>query len=375
MLTRAAKSSRPAIAEPLRRFNTIGRVEAQAATRAIMTAPLSGYLGGELRGGHYVEMLERAWEEVFNVRHAVAVNSATSGLLVACMAARVGPGDKVIVPAMTMSATAAAPAFLGADILFGDVNDETFDLDEIPDLDAKAVIPVSLFGHPACVHDLMRTFDKHATIIEDCSQAILASNEGRYAGTISHIGVFSLNVHKHLQCGEGGICVTNDEALADRMRLGRNHGELVGKGLGLNLRMTEVTAAIALQQLIKAPEIVTNRRMIAEEIIDAARPLFDPPDIRDGCTHNYYMIAWKGGGNRKSVVEALNAEGFPAKEGYVEPLYHLPTFSKSRCFCPVAEQLHNEELVTYENCAYAPTPKQLKQIRTAFKKVADAITV
>lgn len=370
----AIDGGKPAVEGPLARFDTIGNKEALFASHAL-TKPLSGYLGGERHGGYWVERLEKEWTEVFGVKHAIACNSATSGLLLACMAVHVGPEIPVVVSPYTMSATAAAPAFLGARIVFVDIEDQTFCLDACS---AGVIITTNLFGHPSNTGKL-RTY----TLIEDNAQAIFAKEGDKYAGTIGHVGVFSLNVHKHLQCGEGGICVTNDDVLADWMRLGRNHGCMASASVGLNLRMTEVTAAIACAQLTKREQIMNERIEMAETIIATACfcPPLQPPVIRLGCSHSYYMIAWKANndkfsltktGHRRKIVEALKAEGVPVKEGYLKPLYHLPAFQKFKSDCPVAERMENEELITYENCAWTPTLQQLKQFRIAFEKVADA---
>ena len=114
MTVLALHGGKPAINEPLRPFRHITQREIDTVVLAMKRGPLSGYLGGVRRGGYYVEALEEYFRERFHVTHAVACNSATSGLLLACMACGVGPGTLVGVPAMTMSATAAAPALLGA---------------------------------------------------------------------------------------------------------------------------------------------------------------------------------------------------------------------------------------------------------------------
>src|SRR5262249_5209652 len=157
-----------------------------------------------------------------------SINSATSGLMAAMGAAGISPGDEVIMPPFTMSATAMAPLTYGGIPVFVDIEPDTFCLD----LDAvraaigartRAVLAVNLFGHPARLHELRALCDEHGLkLIEDNAQAMLAEEHGRYAGTIGHIGVFSLNYHKHIHSGEGGICTTDDERLARRLQQIRN---------------------------------------------------------------------------------------------------------------------------------------------------------
>src|SRR5262249_13073525 len=142
-----------------------------------------------------------------------------------------------------------------------------------------AVFITSLFGHPAYLQGARNTCnDLNVPLIEDVAQAPLAMENGKYAGTIGDIGVFSLNVPKHFQAGEGGIIVTRSDELALRMRMFINHSELSGFRVpGLNLRMTEITAAIAYAQLARAPELVRGRIDQAERILAA---IGDIPGLR-----------------------------------------------------------------------------------------------
>lgn len=359
----------------LKPFNTIGREDAAAAYDAVMDGPLSGYLGGQEKGGYWVERLEDEWRAFFGVRHAVACNSATSGLLMACMASHVGQHDSVVVSPYTMSATAAAPVFLASNVCFGDIDSDYFCLQDYSAyFNSISTIATNLFGHPASLAKGRRWADEFGSIlIEDNAQGFMAKENGKWAGTIGHIGVFSLNIHKVIQCGEGGVCVTNNDVFAHRLRMARNHGEMSGGSVGLNLRMTEVSAAIACIQLRKAKRIVAERVEIAETLTDMVKdiPGLTSPKVRDGCDHTYYCYAMKVAERRREFVQAMGAEGVPLREGYVEPLYRLPAFEKFARPCPVAERMQDHELVLYENCAFSPTSAQLKQMEEAFHKVAD----
>lgn len=364
----------------LKRYNSISRVEVAAAHAAVHEGTLSGFLGGEPRGGRWVRELEAKWCETFGVKHAIACNSATSGLLAAARVIGLGVDDYFACPALTMSATAAAPAFLGANPLFYDIESVTFCLCSHPPRfpgGPKAVYVTNLFGHPANLQSLRKHCDDiGAVMIEDNAQAPFAMEFGKYTGTIGHIGVFSLNVHKHFQCGEGGVCVTNDDQLADAMRAFINHGELAGGPIGLNLRMNEVTAAIAYAQLVRAPRLVQLRVEIAEAIIAAIGdiPGIRKPIVREGCKHVYYTIPFVIGGNRAKFVHLMAQEGVPLVEGY-RPIHQLPAFAGRTCSCPIAEGLHDDYLFYYENCAYAPTELQIAQIGEAFKRVAEGMNL
>lgn len=395
MTSLAIDGGEPEVKHQLRPFNTIGESEAAAALDVLRGAPLSGFLGGEKRGGYWVRKLEDEWAAAFGVRHAVACNSATSGLLAAVRAAGHECGERFMVSPFTMSATAAAPTLLGMQPLFGDIESGAFGLDTFP-MQARMILITNMFGHPANLAEFRRGCDGNASmvLIEDNAQSPFATEHGRYAGTIGHIGVFSLNVHKHFHAGEGGICVTDDEGLADEMRAFVNHGELSGHRVGLNLRMTEITAAIALAQLRKAEMIIADRVALAESLTSAVKglPGLTPPVVREGCTHVYYCWALKVTGGKDHVevdsngggwdpriihpardwfVKAMQAEGVPLRAGYVDPLYRLPAFRNYARPCPVAERMHDRELVLWENCAWAPDEAQIQQIGNAFQKVAE----
>ena len=360
---------------PINPFNSIGTDERLAAIDAV-NRPLSGYLAGQERGGFYVRALEDAWCETFGVKHAIACNSATSALLAACEAANVGTGTKVLTTPMTMSATSAAPMFLGADLLYADVDDQAFALSGPfhRDYATRALVVTNLFGQPAYLSQTRKMCERFDWImIEDNAQSPFAMEGSRYAGTVGHIGCWSLNIHKPIQCGEGGVCTTDDDELARRMRAFINHGEHVSDRIGLNLRMPEVCAAIALVQLRRGKEIIAGRVEQAEAIIAAIGdiPGLRPPVVREGCTHVYYAIPFMVEKNRADFCAALRAEGVPIVEGYVDPLYRMPAFKQFARPCPVAEDLHDRRLLYIENCAYDFTSEQIKQVGEAFKKAAE----
>ena len=360
---------------PIKPFNSIGGRE-RGAAEFTMHFPLSGYLAGRERGGTYVRALEDAWCETFFVKHAIAVNSATSGLLAAAFAVDLKSGDRFVCPAMTMSATAAAPMFTGATPLFQDVSDDDFGLkcSAMPD-NTRAIFTTNLFGHPSGLGRL--PWDSGGIdpvyLIEDNAQSPFAMAYGRHAGTMGDIGVWSLNIHKPIQCGEGGVCTTDDDELAARMRAFINHGEHVSDRIGLNLRMPEVCAAIALVQLRRGKEIIAGRAEQAEAIIAAIGdiPGLRPPVVHEGCSHVYYAIPFLVEKNRAEFCAALRDEGVPIVEGYVEPLYRMPAFKQFARPCPVAEDLHDRRLLYFENCAWDLTPEQIRQVGEAFKKAAE----
>lgn len=366
----------------LPRFTTIGEAEKFAVCKALK-APLSGYLGGIHKAGYWVTKLQERWKEAFGCQHAVACNSATSGLLAACMAAGVGPGDTVWTTAYSMSATAACAKVLGAHIVFIDIETIRFSINmnmirsgNTP----KCIIVTNLFGHPAYLSAMRSWCDSNNVImIEDAAQSPFAMENGRYAGTIGHMGVFSFNVHKHLQAGEGGIIVSDIHDFILRAQDAINHGELSAQWddqnkkryIGLNLRMTEPTAAIAFAQLGKAEGIIASRIELAEELTDMVRGIpWIVPQVADaGCKHVYYKwVARVLGEHRTQFVTRLNASGFPMQAGYCVPLHHVFETTQT---CPVADNMEYHELINFETCTWNPRRHHLNKMKEIIKEAAD----
>jgi len=370
--------------EPLPIYWTIGKKEHLNLMMA-MKRPLSGYLGGQRSTGRFIRQLSEDWKAEFLVNYAIPCNSATSGLMAACMAAGVGPGDEVWVSTYTMSATATCAMILGAKVKFFDVDPLHFCL--IPSMQPpfpKVIIVTNLFGHAALLQGMRHFCDKHHIIlIEDNAQAPYATCDGTYTGTIGHMGVFSLNVHKHIQCGEGGVVVTNSARHADWLEGAINHGELDTSNVpprlkfGLNLRMTEPIAAIACAQLKKGFANVQSRIELAEAISDIFKdvPFVDIPVKRDGDRHAYYLWAGKincarASSIRGAFITAVGKRGVPFRCGYSPLLHQL--FGEN-VGLPVAEELENERLFTFEVCAYDPKLHHLNRMRDIILEEAETI--
>lgn len=343
-----------------------------------MRKPWSGYLGGIHRPGYWVSRLAAEWCSTFKVNHAIPCNSATSGLLAACMAAGIGRDDLVLAPVYTMSATASCAILLGARVKFIDVEAARYSMcpglvrGHIPV--PKAIIVTNLFGHPAYLRELRTWCDENKVImIEDNAQGIGAMEMDRFAGTIGHIGVFSLNVHKHLQTGEGGVVVTDDAGLAEGVRDAINHGELrKGGRIGLNLRMTEQTASLAVAQLSRMTDIIESRRQLAHDMnamVINLWPFLASPEEGIGCKSVYYQWAARVWPNKRKVfVERLNAMGLPMRVGY-SPLLTDIFMSQDRT--PTARAFEDESLITFEICAYNPTRKQRILMKDIFEQAAE----
>jgi dTDP-4-amino-4,6-dideoxygalactose transaminase len=358
------------------KFNAIGHAEKMNLDNAMRHA-LSGYLGGVDGGGYWVEKLSADWCDTFKVKYAIPCNSATSGLLAACMAAGIGPGDTVWAPSYSMSATAACAKVLGATVVFIDIETTRFsmNMNNFTKTPPKAIIVTNLFGHPAYLSSMRSWCDSTNTImIEDNAQSPFAMENGHYAGTIGHIGVWSFNIHKAINAGEGGVVATNDSALSARIQGAINHGELGGTiEAGFNLRMTEPTAAIACAQLAKGPKIIEGRRELALELTDMVKdiPWIIPPVEDVDCRHVYYIWAARVQDNKRDVFcQMLSEDGIPIRAGYSPPLNRI---FKSHQSCAVAQHLEDKELICFEVCGYSPRTQQMKKMRKIIQQTAEKL--
>jgi len=393
----AIHGGQPVRSRPFPRYNTIGVEEKRAVLDVLDSGVLSEFMGTsgpQFFGGPRVRSLEQAWASYFGIRHAVSVNSATSGLYAALGAAGVGPGDEVLVSPYTMSASAAGAVVYGATPVFVDIDPETYcmSVDGIRralTARTRAIVVVDLFGQPADFEGITAVARDHGLIvIEDAAQAPGAQYKGRWAGTLGHIGVFSLNYHKTIHSGEGGVVVTDDDELADRVRLIRNHGEVIqrergGGGaplVGFNYRMTEIEAAIAGEQLRKL-EILTAPRIEAAAFLRkrwTGLPGLRPASVQADCRHVYYVFALHYdraavGVARKTFIDAVAAEGVSLAPGYVEPLYRQPLYARygyTKGLCPVTEHMYESGLL-YTGLVHAALDKaDLDDVALAVEKVA-----
>lgn len=421
MTSLAIHGGTPVRTTPFPEYVTLGEEEKRAVMEVMDTGVLSKFLGTwspDFFGGPRVQKLEREWESYFHVAHAVSMNSATSGLYAAVGAAGVGPGDEVIVSPYTMIASATAAIACGAIPVFADIHPDTFcitaeTIRRCLTPQTKAIVVVDIFGQPADMDDIMALAREHDLIvIEDNAQGPGATYRGRYAGTLAHMGIFSLNYHKTIHSGEGGVVVTDRADLAERLQLIRNHAEVVvaKKGVenivnmvGQNYRMTEIEAAIASEQLKKLDGLLTKRIACAEYLDKnlAGLPGLKTPVVRPDVRHGYYLYSMRydakvTGVSRERLGEALKAEGVSLALGYVRPIYLEPMYQRRIAFgkngfpftypgyrgkvsyergiCPVVEQMHFEELMYHGLCHANMTEADLADIVRAFHKVFENLS-
>lgn len=406
----------PVIDRALAPFVSVGEEEAQAAAAVIRGGVLSAYIGarGEgFMGGPQVKGFEAKAARYFGVKHALGVNSWTSGLVAAVGAIGIEPGDEIITTPWTMAATATAILHWNGIPVFADIDPRTFNIDPAS-VEAnisprtRAIMAADIFGQSADIGALRQIADRHGLkLIVDTAQAPGALEHGRYAGAGADIGGYSLNYHKHIHCGEGGILVTNDDRLAARMALIRNHAEAVVQSddpvelanmLGFNFRMGEIEATIASLQLDKLAARVASRQRVAAELNAGLAGLagLETPFVAEGSTHVYYVYGLRIdpavlGVPRQALVDALKAEGVPSVFGGYQNLHLLPLFRNRIAYgtqgfpwsspycsrvvpygpgtCPVAEDLHAQRFIGVNVCMNELPPADVELLVRAFLKV------
>ena len=404
------------INKPFVRYNPIANEEKSAAIKVIESGVLSKFLGTwspDFFGGPKVQEFERLCESSFGVRHAVVVNSWTSGLIAAIGAIGVEPGDEVIVTPWTMCASATAILHWSAIPVFADIDPNTYCLDpKSIELNitpqTKAIMVVDIFGHSADMKSILNIAKKHnLKVISDTAQAPGAMYYGEYAGTLADIGGYSLNYHKHIHTGEGGILVTNSDLYADKLRLIRNHAEAVveTKGdkdltnmVGYNFRLGEIECAIGIEQIKKLPSLIRKRQKVAERLTEGLTGLkgLQLPFVESQCTHVYYsypmVIDIKLLNiSKQKIAQALSAEGIEGVSTGYTNIHLLPMFQEKIAFgskgfpwnsefckrdvdyskgiCPVAESLHDDSHISIGVCQYELENSDVDLIVNAFKKV------
>ncbi len=320
----------------------MGQDEIDALTEVVR----SGQLGRH--GGTKVRELECAFAERYGVKHAVAVSSGSAADHTAIAMIDPEPGDEIITTPCTDFGGVLGILFQNAIPVFADLDPQTLCLDPAS-VEAKitprtrAILVAHLFGGLADMKALNEIGARHGIpVIEDCAQAQLAELDGRLAGTMGAIGCFSFNNTKHLNCGEGGMVVTNDDALARRARLfadkawPREEDERYSLFLGQNYRLNELEGAVALVGLRRLDENVVAHRNAVERVYEriAGVPGISVPDALPGAKSSYWILHLfvDEGIDPGDVAVALAAEGIPFSARYVTPLYTWPVLRDANTY-------------------------------------------
>ena len=327
-----------------------------------------------LTTGPGVAEFEESFARATGAREAVTVSSGTAALHAAMHALGIGPGDEVIVPAMTFAATANCVVYQGASPVFADVDPDTLLIDPLSvrkkvSRRTRAIIPVDYAGQ-ACAYDELRGIaDEHGlSLVDDASHALGGAYQGKPVGSLADLNTFSLHPVKHITSGEGGVVTTDDPELAARMRVFRNHGissdhrqrEVTGSwfyemvDLGYNYRLTDFQCALGRSQLSRLGDFLARRQEIARRYDNALKdiPGILPLQIRPGVSHAYHLYVIRLdpavlGADRARVFRALRAEGIGVNVHYI-PVhlhsYYRKHFGTGPGLCPVAEDAYERIL-------------------------------
>ena len=402
-------------------YNPIGTEELEAAQRVIKSGVLSDFVGSHgshFYGGVEVRKFEKDIQEFYGVKHAITVNSWTSGLTCAIGAIDPEPFSEIIVPTWTMCASATAVLHWNCIPVFADIDPETFcispsSIESLISDKTIAILAVDIAGHPCDYRSIRRIASKHnLRVISDSAQSPYSYYDGSLLGSQCDIGGFSYNYHKHIHTGEGGVVVTNDDQLAMRARLIRNHGEACVSGMnykdissiiGYNYRMGEIEAAIGQEQLLKLPRLVQEKIDIANILLSGLShlPGLKLPSISAGCTHSFYVFCMQVdpdlvGCTRDDVFNALQKEGVPGLMNSFANLHLLPMYQNKiaygsggfpwvlpdgssssinydRGICPIAEEMQSRTFLGLQLCTHELTPNIADDIVTAFQKTWNSL--
>lgn len=326
------------IAKPL-----IGEEERQAVIAVLES--------GQLAQGEKVAEFEERFAAFCGVKHAIATSSGTTALHTALLAHGIGPGDEVITTPFTFIASANSILFTGAKPIFVDIEEDSYNInpaliEERITPRTRAILPVHLYGNPCDMEAIMSIADKYGLIvIEDACQAHGASINGKKVGSFG-TGCFSFYPTKNITTGEGGMITTDDDEVAERARMIRQHGmrrRYYHEMLGYNFRMTDIQAAIGLAQLRKLPQWTAKRIENARYLTERLQNVVTPT-VRDGYVHVFHQYTIRVKGDRDAAMERLNAAGIGTGVYYPLPVHQQPVYRRLgyQDSLPVAEQVSRE---------------------------------
>lgn len=306
--------------------------------------------------GNYIIMFEEGFAKLCGSEYAIAVSNGTAALHLALAALGVGPGDEVIIPDLTFIATASAVTYTGAKPILVDSDHKTWNInperieEEITSR-TRAIIPVHLYGHPCDMDPIMEIAKRHnLKVVEDAAEAHGAEYKRRKTGSMGHVGCFSFYGNKIITTGEGGMCVTSDETLAERIRFLKDHAMSKTKRywhpeIGYNYRMTNLQAAIGLAQLERIEEFIETKRENARyysSLLNGAKGVILPPE-EEYVKNVYWMysilIQDECGIDRDTLMNSLRENNIDSRP-FFYPLHKMPFFGGSRDY-PIAEDLSN----------------------------------
>jgi len=349
--------------------------------------------GPNLSLGPKLPEFEQAFTSYIGTKRAVAVNSGTSGLFLCLLALGIGPGDEVITTPFTFIATSNVIIMTGAKPVFVDIDPVTLNID-VSKIESKitkktrAIIPVEVFGSPAGFDKVSEVADKHKLIvIEDCCEALGSSLNAKKAGTFGKMSVFAFYPNKQITTGEGGMILTNDDALADMCVSLRNQGRASAGGwlsherLGYNYRLSDINCALGIAQLSRIDEIKAKRKQVAkwyqESLADDER--FIVPSEPPGCDVNWFVFVIRlaeqySRQQRDKILQLMRDAGIQVSN-YFTPVHLQPfmveQFGFKKGDFPVTESVAERTIALpfYNNLTKAEVSIVCDELRKAVEKL------
>ncbi len=379
----------------MRKYNSIDKKDLRYVSKVLKSGKLSGFLAGSSNlfyGGKYVKLFEKKLQRYFGIKYVITMNSWTSGLVSAVGALNLKEGDEVILPTWTMSACLASIIHYKLNPVICDIDENNFTIDvrkleKLITKKTRAIMAVDIFGS-ACDYDkILRLTKKYKLkLITDSAQAIGGKYKEKYLSTFSDIGGFSLNRHKHINTGEGGILLTNNKHYADRLYLIRNHAESslkknqiikYRKLVGYNFRLGEIESAIGLTQLSKLKKIIEKRRKDSKslyKILKKYKGIITPSEKYIKNSVFYFVpfkIDMKKILTKKKIILNLFKKCNLDIRGSYSSLHNLP-ISKTlvnKNKCPTADKLNQSIFLYFPICLYELDNKSINSFSKKFNLV------
>ena len=408
----------PVIRHSFLPINPIQKNEIDAANKVLNSGNLSGFLGArspQFLGGTQVRNFEEIATNLFRSKNCISFNSWTSGLESAVAALpELELGSEIITSSWTMSATATAILINGYVPVFADIDPNTFCIDpksveSLISSKTRAILTVDIFGRSSDYSSLKAICEKYDLwLIGDSAQSPGTLYEGQHVATLSDIGGYSLNYHKHLHSGEGGFALTESNLLAERLQLIRNHAEVVVENgspnqdlIGHNFRLGEIEASIAGTQLNRLDDLIEPKIRSAELLTDnlvGVDSIILPKKL--GYHENVYYIypivlREPSSQLRNLFCKALIAEGVPAVVTNYQNIHRLPIYDSIRTrsntrlshlnfsdnaistygegTLPVAERYYNDSFLGIHMCSFDFSKEEIALIADAIRKVAQGL--
>jgi perosamine synthetase len=393
----AINGGKPSISVKMERYIWVDEGVLPRIESLILSNSFSGFLAqpsAEHLGGPRIRKLETEWSKLFSAKYSVTFNSWTSGLVAAIAALGLKKGSEVIVTPWTMSATVSCLLANGLKPVFADIELESFNLNPI-DVSSKitkntsAILGVDIFGKPCNAPALSKIARENGLrFVVDAAQTPRAEIEGKRSAEYADVSGYSLNRHKHLQVGEGGVAVTNIELYAERMRQMRNHSEVTSGGvindvvpIGHNWRMGEIEAELALYQLERFDSHINHRVDTAVSLINLMKdiPGLHLPDTSNSNSHDFYIIGMRISESlaprREFIANALKAEGITNLIVGYQALHRLPSFQKfDQKNLVNVNTLHDKTFLGLYMCGNHFSSENIFEISNAFHKVFDRVS-